>query len=91
MFDPYPTKAWLTAAQVAEMIGVSDTGLANIREIDPTFPKPRRWSTGGIRFDKFKVMVWAENQPLAGQAPTEEEPEEPPPQPRQQRRRPANQ
>ena len=88
MFDPYPTKAFLTAAQVAEMLGLSDTGLDNIRAIDPTFPEPKRWPSGGIRFDKFKVMAWAERQPTAGD--DAQEPEEPPARPPRQRRRPEN-
>lgn len=58
MTDTYgfaPTEKMLTPATCAEMLGISERHLTNLRQTDPTFPAPRmlgtlpRWSPSVIR------------------------------------------
>lgn len=58
MTDTYgfaPTEKMLTPAACAEMLGISERHLTNLRKTDPTFPAPKmlgtlpRWSPSVIR------------------------------------------
>ena len=55
---------YLTVVQVAIMLGISRSGIyAKLKGqgpgSDPTFPRPRKFGPGMVRFSKAEVMEWA--------------------------------
>lgn len=63
---------YLTVVQVAIMLGISRSGIyAKLKEhgpgSDPTFPRPRKFGPGMVRFSKAEVMEWANSRSTVGE------------------------